>query len=156
MQKAQTAAPYIVKGVGGFYYVKTAEGLAECRARGLFRKKGIVPVAGDLVRLAQEGGSRVIAEILPRKNVFVRPPIANLDLLFLVASTTQPAPSTLILDKLSAVAVDKGVLPVLVCTKADLAAPGGLQKAYALCGLPFVTVDYATGQGLEELKGLTQ
>lgn len=154
MQQFQADTPYIVKGVGGFYYVKTPEGLVECKARGLFRKKGITPVAGDRVRLAQEGGGWLIAEILPRKNVFVRPPIANLDLLFLVASTTQPAPSTLILDKLSAIAVDKGAQPVLVCTKADLAGPNGLREAYALSGLPFVTVDYAAGQGLEEIKGM--
>lgn len=68
-----------------------------------------------------ENGASVIAEIAPRKNVFVRPPVANLDVLFLVASTTQPTPSTLVLDKLSAIAVDKGVQPVIVCTKADSA-----------------------------------
>lgn len=154
MQTTEMTAPYIVKGIGGFYYVKTAGGLLECKARGLFRKKGLVPVAGDKVRLQQQGGGWVIDEILPRKNVFVRPPIANLDLLFLVASTTQPTPSTLILDKLSAIAVDKGAQAVLVCTKSDLAAPDGLLKAYEHSGLPFVVVDYATGQGLEEIRGM--
>ena len=109
---------YIVKGIGGFYYVKTEEGVIECKPRGIFRKQKITPVAGDEVTLETENGAAVIAEIAPRKNVFVRPPVANLDVLFLVASTTQPTPSTLVLDKLSAIAVDKGVQPVIVCTKA--------------------------------------
>ena len=109
---------YITKGIGGFYYVKTPEGIVECKPRGIFRKQKITPVAGDEVTLETENGAAVIAEIAPRKNVFVRPPVANLDVLFLVASTTQPTPSTLVLDKLAAIAVDKGVQPVIVCTKA--------------------------------------
>ena len=70
-----------------------------------------------------------IDEILPRKNVFIRPPVANLDVLFIVASTTQPVPSTLILDELTAAAVYKDVQPVIVITKADLAAADALEKA---------------------------
>lgn len=91
---------YIVKGIGGFYYVKTPDGIVECKPRGIFRKQKITPVAGDEVTLETENGAAVIAQIAPRKNVFVRPPVANLDVLFLVASTTQPTPSTLVLDKL--------------------------------------------------------
>ena len=70
--------PYIIKGIGGFYYVKTADGVVECRAKGIFRKRGITPVAGDRVRLEHEAGTAVIAEVRPRKNVFERPPVANL------------------------------------------------------------------------------
>ena len=121
---------YITKGIGGFYYVKTPEGIVECKPRGIFRKQKITPVAGDEVTLETENGAAVIAEIAPRKNVFVRPPVANLDVLFLVASTTQPTPSTLVLDKLSAIAVDKGVQPVIVCTKADLGEVEFLRSAY--------------------------
>ena len=119
---------YIMKGIGGFYYVKTPDGVVECKARGIFRKQKRSPVAGDEVALAVENGAAVIAEIAPRKNVFVRPPVANLDVLFLVASTTEPSPSTLVLDKLSAIAVDKGVQPVVVCTKGR-PGRGGLSGA---------------------------
>lgn len=144
---------YIAKGVGGFYYVKTQEGIIECKPRGIFRKQKITPVAGDEVTLETENGVSVIAAIAPRKNVFIRPPVANLDVLFLVASTTQPVPSTLILDKLSAIAVDKGVQPVIVCTKSDLAEAEMLQAAYEKSTLPFIRIDYATGEGLEQIKG---
>ncbi len=143
---------YITKGIGGFYYVKTPDGIVECKARGIFRKQGITPVAGDEVTLATENGAAVIEQIAPRKNVFVRPPVANLDVLFLVASTTQPAPSTLVLDKLSAIAVDKGVQPVIVCTKCDLADTEFLRDAYAKSTLPFIEVDYSTNEGLEAVK----
>ena len=121
---------YITKGIGGFYYVKTSEGIVECKPRGIFRKQKITPVAGDVVTLETENGAAVIADIAPRRNIFVRPPMANLDVLFLVASTTQPTPSTLVLDKLSAIAVDKGVQPVIVCTKGDLAEAEFLRSAY--------------------------
>lgn len=143
---------YILKGIGGFYYVRTPDGVVECKPRGLFRKQKITPVAGDEVTLEMENGAAVIAAIAPRKNVFVRPPVANLDVLFLVASTTQPTPSTLVLDKLSAIAVDKGVQPVIVCTKGDLSETAFLQQAYAHSTLPVICVDYVTGAGLEELK----
>ena len=143
---------YITKGIGGFYYVKTPEGIVECKPRGIFRKQKITPVAGDEVTLETENGAAVIAEIAPRKNVFVRPPVANLDVLFLVASTTQPTPSTLVLDKLSAIAVDKGVQPVIVCTKGDLAEAEFLRSAYEKSTLPFIRIDYGTGAGLDEVK----
>ena len=100
---------YIVKGIGGFYYVRTEVGIIECKPRGIFRKQKITPVAGDEVTVETENGASVIAEIAPRKNVFVRPPVANLDVLFLVASTTQPTPSTLVLDKLCAFCGNSGV-----------------------------------------------
>ena len=143
---------YIVKGIGGFYYVKTEEGVIECKPRGIFRKQKITPVAGDVVTLETENGAAVIAGIAPRRNVFVRPPMANLDVLFLVASTTQPTPSTLVLDKLSAIAVDKGVQPVIVCTKGDLAEAEFLRSAYEQSTLPFIRIDHRTGEGLDEIR----
>ena len=144
--------PYIQKSLGGFYYVKTDEGVVECKPKGIFRKQRITPVAGDTVTLERERDATVIAAIGPRKNLFVRPPIANLDVLFLVASTVQPAPSTLVLDKLSAIAVDKGAEPVLIITKGDLASDERLAAAYAHAGLPCIRVDYATGAGLEAIR----
>ena len=151
---------YITKGIGGFYYVKTSEGIVECKPRGIFRKQKITPVAGDVVTLETENGAAVIADIAPRRNVFVRPPMANLDVLFLVASTTQPTPSTLVLDKLSAIAVDKGVQPVIVCTKCDLAEAEFLRSALTcpiFCttsnsrGLPGMPKDFREGETARQM-----
>ena len=94
----------------------------------------------------------MIAEILPRKNFMIRPPIANLDVLFIVSSTTQPTPSTLIIDKMSAIAVDKGIQPALVITKGDLRDSAELREAYRAAGIPVICIDYATGQGIEEVR----
>ncbi len=145
---------YIKKGIGGFYYVQCGEQLLECKAKGIFRKRRITPVAGDRVVVSAEQGGNVIEEIKPRRNVFVRPPIANLDVLFIVASTTQPVPSTLVLDKLTAIAVDKEVRPVLVFTKGDLASTEKLLAAYEKSTLTTIVIDHATGKGLDEIKEL--
>ena len=124
----------------------------ECKAKGIFRKKKITPLAGDKVCLEIENGGNVIAEILPRKNFMIRPPIANLDVLFIVSSTTQPTPSTLVIDKMSAIAVDKGIQPALVITKGDLRDSAELHEAYRAAGIPVICIDYATGQGIEEVR----
>lgn len=145
---------YITKGIGGFYYVRTSEGIVECKARGIFRKRGITPVAGDNITLSPDG--TMIEEILPRKNVFIRPPVANLDVLFIVASTTQPVPSTLVLDQLTAAAIYKDVQPVLVVTKADLAAADQLAQAYAGSGIPLIQLNYETGEGLDAIRAYIQ
>ena len=143
---------YIVKGIGGFYYVKTGGSLVECKPKGIFRKKRITPVAGDIVRLETDGGAHVIADILPRKNVFVRPPVANVDQFFIVVSTVQPVPSTLVIDKLSAIAVDKGAQPVLVITKTDLQDAQPLAACYAHSDIPVLCVNARTGEGLDAVR----
>ena len=132
--------------------MQTERGVLECKAKGIFRKKKITPLAGDKVCLEIENGGNVIAEILPRKNFMIRPPIANLDVLFIVSSTTQPTPSTLIIDKMSAIAVDKGIQPALVITKGDLRDSAELREAYRAAGIPVICIDYATGQGIEEVR----
>ena len=133
---------------------KTPDGIVECKARGIFRKRGITPVAGDNVALSADG--TMIDEILPRKNVFIRPPIANLDILFIVTSTTQPVPSTLVLDGWPPPPSTKDVQPVLVVTKADLAAADMLRTAYTGSGIPLIQLNYETGEGLDEIRGYIQ
>ncbi len=145
---------YITKGIGGFYYVKTENDIIECKAKGIFRKRNITPVAGDDVRIETENGGNIIAEIYPRKNVFIRPPIANLDVLFIVSSTIQPVPSTLVIDKLTAIAVDKNVTPVLIFTKGDLSSTDFLKKSYELSAIKTIEVCYDTEKGLDEVKNM--
>ena len=140
---------YIVKGIGGFYYVRTDQGLVECKAKGIFRKKGLSPVAGDWVEVDE---NQTIASIRERRNLFIRPPIANLDVLFLVASTVQPVPSTLVLDRMIALAVAREVQPVLVITKEDLESGENLAGIYAKTQVPVIRLDYQTGEGLEEIR----
>ncbi len=126
----------IQKALSGFYYVKTEEhGLLECKAKGIFRKEGRSPLVGD--RVAVENG--VVAEIFPRKNEILRPPVANIDLAVMVVSATQPEPNLLILDKLIAVCEWKKIEPVLVFTKSDLADCREIRELYAKAGFSVFT-----------------
>lgn len=124
-----------MKGIGGFYYVETAAGLFECKAKGKFRKQKLTPVAGDLVkittRLEQEN---TIDEILPRRNMLRRPPVANVDRLLIVVSATQPLPRPLVIDKLTCIAEKNEIEPVLIFSKSDLAPIASWQSIYATTG----------------------
>ena len=114
----------IIRGIGGFYYVLPDSGgpEVECKARGHFRKSGISPVVGDLVVYTdQKEGHSVIEEILPRKNLLIRPAVANIDQLLIVISASAPAPDWLLVDKLIIQAVPAGIKPVLILNKSDTA-----------------------------------
>ncbi len=139
----------IYKGIGGFYYVKTADGcLYECKPRGIFRKRGEKPVAGDRVVLKTEAGDAYIDEILPRKNTFIRPPVANVDIVFVVASTAHPGPNFLALDKVCAAATDAEADVAIVITKVALGDPAPILEAYATSTYRLLCVDSVSGDGL--------
>lgn len=125
----------ILKATGGFYYVRIGEILYECRARGLFRKNGTSPLVGDWVEIEDTGNEKgYVTEIYSRKNSLIRPPLANLDQLFLVVSVADPQPNLLVLDKLIAIAERKQIEPVLVVTKTDLADGQSLIALYRKAG----------------------
>ncbi len=124
-----------MKGIGGFYYVETAFGVYECKAKGRFRKEKITPLAGDLVRITlREDKDNTIDEILPRKNCLRRPPVANIDQLFLVISTTLPVPNPPVIDRLTALAEKSSITPVLVFSKSDLVSAESLLEIYRTTG----------------------
>ncbi len=124
----------ILKGVGGFYTIHTPFGLVTAKPRGVFRDKGEKPVAGDYVLLEpQEQGesfSHVITEILPRKNRLVRPPVANVDRLFVVASSVQPNSSPLLLDTMIAAGLFLDAEVSLIITKTDIKKAKRLIEIY--------------------------
>lgn len=145
---------YLLKGVGGFYYVEGEDGrIYECKARGIFRKRKMSPYAGDRVILTvEEDGTGTIEEIEPRKNQLIRPPVANIDQLFIVVSVREPSPSTLIIDKIIAAAENKGIEPVLVISKADLEDAGWLCEIYDKAGIPCIPISSVTGEGVEKVR----
>ena len=143
----------IVRSIGGFYYVEAADTVYTCRARGHFRRKGITPVAGDRVTiLVDEDGTGTVDQVLERKNVMVRPPVANLDVLVLVASVCHPRTNTLVLDKMIAVAEKKGICPIIVINKSDLGDPAELEQIYHKTGIECFTVSATDPQTLEPLR----
>ena len=144
----------IIKGIGGFYYVEAADGIIyECKARGIFRKEKIVPLAGDRVEITvDENNKNSIDKILERRNMFKRPPIANVDKLVIVSSACDPRPNLLIIDRLTAVAVYKNVEPIIVFTKNDLQSTDEFVKIYKSSGFKTFSVSNETGQGIDEVK----
>ncbi len=116
-----TSEGVILKGIGGFYYVETAEGIFECKAKGKFRKEKISPLAGDKVTVTiRDSSENTIDSILPRKNKLIRPPVANIDKLMIIVSVVSPLPNPLIIDKLTVISEKAEIEPVIVITKADL------------------------------------
>jgi len=125
----------ILKATGGFYYVLSDAVLYECRARGLFRKNGVSPLVGDWVEIEETGEEKgYVTRILDRKNSLIRPPLANLDQLFLVVSVADPQPNLLVLDKLIAIAEHKKIEPFLIVTKTDLGEWETLAALYEKAG----------------------
>lgn len=169
----------ITRGVGGLYGVRTAEKPeAEllCRARGVFRKEGISPAVGDDVLISRVGGADesipdelareirkqrkngvevdyVIDEILGRKSLLIRPPVANLDYLFAVIPAASPEPDLLTADKLTVIAENYGIETVVVVNKADLAGEyaAQLKEIYESAGFNVFLLSCATGEGVGAL-----
>lgn len=111
----------IVKGIGGFYYVDTNENIIECKARGHFRNKKLSPCVGDKVEITIDGdGKGTIDVINERKNVFVRPPVSNIDEMIIVASVSNPSPDLTFIDKMLVIAHNCDVDVKICFNKSDL------------------------------------
>ena len=148
----------IIKGIGGFYYVEAADGIIyECKARGVFRKEKITPLAGDKVEISvDENYKNSIDKIYERRNMFKRPPIANVDKLVIVSSVCDPRPNLLIIDRLTAVAVYKNVEPIIVFTKNDLQSADEYIEIYKNAGFKTFAVSNETGEGIGEVKAVIE
>ncbi|MGN1014186.1 MAG: ribosome small subunit-dependent GTPase A [Butyricicoccus sp.] len=143
----------IVKGIGGFYYVDTAAGLVECKARGKFRIKGGKPVIGDRVAVdIQEDGTGYIMSMEPRRTELIRPAVANIDQLLVVCSAAPPCTETFLIDKITAIAAHKGMDTVIVINKVDLDRGDRLYDIYTQAGFVVHRVSAETGEGLDGLR----
>lgn len=148
----------IISGVGGLYTVRTDSGeMLSCRAKGAFRRTGRAPLAGDrvLVRVPSLAGEDYLIEaISPRRNSLIRPPIANLNVLFITFAPIEPVPSTLYLDKLSSIAVYEKIKPVMVITKIDLSPEKAseYEELYRKAGFSVFPCSCTNGIGLSELS----
>jgi ribosome biogenesis GTPase len=148
----------IIKGIGGFYYVDADDVIYECKARGSFRKQKITPLVGDNVEISvneQNNAENTIDKILDRKNELIRPPLANLDTLFIVSSIVDPKINPPIIDKLIAIAEFKHIEPVIVLTKTDLNSDYQQYiDIYESAGFKVVVCDNTTGSGADEIRAM--
>lgn len=144
----------IVRSISGFYDVQTAEGLVSCRARGILRKTGESPLTGDLVQITVEKGKGMVEKILPRRNSFVRPTVANIDALVVFAANVNPVTEPFLIDRVAAIAGDQEVQVVLCVNKCDLDPAMDLVRIYTNAGFSVICTSAETGEGVEELRSL--
>ncbi|MBQ8538273.1 MAG: ribosome small subunit-dependent GTPase A [Ruminococcus sp.] len=144
----------IIKITGGFYYVEADTCIYECKARGIFRKRGNSPLVGDyvLIDVPDDDSFCSIEEIKERKNSLIRPALANLDALVIVSSVVEPNVNTYIIDKMICAAVDKGIEPVVVFSKTDLKSCDEYLEIYRKSGIKAIEYSSVTNKGLDEIK----
>ncbi|MBQ9116166.1 MAG: ribosome small subunit-dependent GTPase A [Clostridia bacterium] len=152
----KTVKAKILHGVGGLYNAVTEEGqCVKCKPRGNFRHYDISPYPGDNVSLRlKDGETPMIAEILPRKNFIKRPPVANIDKLFITVAAADPEPAYIVVDKLICAAEFYSITPVLIVTKSDLDAVKAeeIRKTYLSCGFDVFVTSSVSGSGVEAVK----
>lgn len=144
----------IMQSISGFYYVEAADRIFECKAKGSFRNKRISPLVGDIVKIETDGEKGTVIEISERKNSLIRPPVANIDLLFVIASVADPKPNLYVIDKLSAFAVYNKIEPVIVFSKCDLGMPEELLSIYDKSTFRVVCCSAHNNVGADEIKKL--
>ncbi len=140
----------IVRSLSGFYEVSCPGGEVTCRARGILRRDK-PPLTGDLVEISRQGRQGTVEAILPRKNAFLRPAVANIDALVIFAAGVNPVTEPFLIDRVAAIAQSREV-PVLLCVnKSDLEPADSLREIYQRAGFPVFCTSAVTGQGVEEL-----
>lgn len=145
----------IIKALSGFYYVQDGTETVECRAPGRFRREKLVPLVGDKVEFDNLGGGKgILKAILPRKNWFSRPAVANMDMMVILASNVIPVTEPFLIDRVAAVAESRGCEPVICINKCDLDRADRLFDIYTHAGFVTLRVSAASGEGISELKEL--
>ena len=145
----------IIKITGGFYYVEAADSVYECKARGVFRKRGTSPLVGDIVDITvPDDGYCSVDKIHDRRNSLVRPALANLDNLMIISSVKEPDVNLYLIDKMTAAAVNKEITPIVVFSKSDLAQTDDLVEIYRKVSLPVFSFSSVDNRGLDEIKAV--
>jgi len=146
----------ILRSLSGFYDVQTPEGLVTCRGRGSLRKAHQSPLTGDMVEITVEKGKGMVEKILPRRNCFVRPAVANVDALVVFAANVNPITEPFLIDRVAAIAGDQEVEVILCVNKCDLDPAIDLIRIYRNAGFTVIAASAETGQGVEDLRKLLQ
>ncbi len=154
MPMRKEAEGRILRSISGFYDVQTPEGIVTCRGRGSLRRGAELPLTGDMVKISIEQGKGMVEQILPRKNHFVRPAVANVDVLVVFAANVNPVTEPFLIDRVAAIAGDQEVPVVLCINKCDLDPALDLERIYRSAGFTVICTSAETGEGVEELRQL--
>ena len=154
MKNSQTGR--ILRSLSGFYDVQTDGGIISCRGRGHLRRGNESPLTGDMVEITVEKGKGMVERILPRKNHFIRPAVANVDVLVIFAANVNPVTEPFLIDRVAAIAGDQEVPVVLCVNKCDLDPAVDLVKIYKNAGFTVIQTSAETGEGVDQLRQLLQ
>ena len=146
----------ILRSLSGFYDVQTDGGIISCRGRGHLRRGADIPLTGDMVEITVERGKGMVEKILPRKNHFVRPAVANVDVLVIFAANVNPITEPFLIDRVAAIAGDQEVPVVLCINKCDLDPAVDLERIYNHAGFTVIQTSAETGLGVEALRQVLQ
>lgn len=145
----------IFKALSGFYYVDDGQTVTACRGRGKLRHEKVTPLVGDRVLFTRQAdGSGTLDQVLPRKNEFYRPAVANIDQLVIIASEATPVTDPFLIDRVAAIAQGRGCRSVICINKCDLASGETLEATYRKAGFPTLRMSAETGEGMDQLKEL--
>lgn len=144
----------IVRSLSGFYDVQTEEGLITCRGSGSLRHARISPLTGDIVSISFDGKAGVVDKVLPRKNSFIRPAVANIDALVIFAANVNPVTEPFLIDRVAAIAGDREVETYICINKCDLDPAVDLSRIYRNAGYMVICASAQTGEGVDELRSL--
>lgn len=143
----------IIKALSGFYYVRAEEDVFECRARGRFRLEGISPLVGDKVDFSLDNNSKGTVDVIhERKNSFVRPAVANIDCMVILASAVNPITDPFLIDRVTALAGNADCEVIICINKTDLDSGDDLYDIYKTTGYTLFRTSAATGEGIEDLR----
>ena len=154
MQQNERTTGRIIRSLSGFYDVQTPQGLITCRGRGSLRRGAETPLTGDMVEITVERGKGMVERILSRKNCFVRPAVANVDVLVVFAANVNPVTEPFLIDRVAAIAGDQGVEVCICVNKCDLDPGVDLAKIYRHAGFSVFQTSAETGEGVEELRAM--
>ena len=141
-----------MKALSGFYYVDDGNTITTCRGRGRLRHAKVTPLVGDRVEFTPtENGQGSLDRILPRKNEFYRPAVANVDQLVIIASEATPVTDPFLIDRVAAIAAGRGCDCIICINKCDLASGEELAGIYQSAGFRTIRVSAETGEGIPEL-----
>ena len=146
----------IFKALSGFYYVDDGSGtITACRGRGKLRHEKVTPLVGDRVEFTPlDNGQGALDAILPRKNQFARPAVANIDQLVIIASQSIPVTDPSLIDRVIAIAEGNHCESIVCVNKCDLASGAELAALYRRAGYQALEVSAETGEGIDQLKEL--
>ncbi len=143
----------IIKALSGFYYVRAQGRIYSCRARGRFRLDGQSPLVGDRVCFdPAEDGSGIVTALMPRRNFFERPAVANVDRLVMIVSAAIPVTDPYLIDMVTAQCEKKNCGVLLVVNKCDLDPGDALCALYEKTPYETLRTSAETGEGVDALR----